>query len=80
MPKMERIFIRIDSETGAVLRKWFTSKGTTLAGAISAFLMDEYAKCEAAGLVEPDEGEVDEPDVEVEACPLKPAEADGGEA
>ena len=49
MAKMERIFIRIDEETGAVLRRWFQSQGTTLAGAIQDFLMEEYAKCEAAG-------------------------------
>lgn len=34
MAKMQRIFIRIDADTGDVLRRWFTSKGTTLAGAI----------------------------------------------
>ena len=52
MPAMERIFIRIDEETGAALRRWFQSQGTTLAGAIQGFLMEEYAKFEASGMAD----------------------------
>lgn len=70
MAKMQRIFIRIDPDTGDVLRRWFTAKGTTLAGAIQDFLMDEYEKALTAE-PESDEGEdADagaEVDVEVDA-------------
>ena len=68
MPKMERIFIRIDPDTGAVLRRWFTSQGTTLAGAIQDFLMDEYEKALDAEPEADGDGDADaELDVEVDA-------------
>ena len=85
MPKMERIFIRIDPETGALLRKWFASKDTTLAAAIQDFLMDEYEKALDAEPASDSDEDADleaeaELDVEVEACPLRPAETPSIEA
>ncbi len=74
MPKMERIFIRIDSETGAILREWFESQGTTLAGAIQDFLMAEYDRSQEHVIVE--SSAALDAEVEVETEPQAGVEGD----